>query len=200
MQAISLQCSSLKFVGSADYMNVDTWTVYEGPIFTGSEYYGEADAANLGSLTDQGSSIILTGTSPWTFYELVDLWLYLHLFLYYLSILRYITFLLYSILLFSILPICSALHYLSTWLQITHILYCIHLFYFILHASSAIYYASALLYITFLLYSILPIFSGEILRDEYLHKNCIHTFWYICFRVFVYACIRIQDFRFLGHS
>ncbi|MDK2413019.1 hypothetical protein QHH03_28435, partial [Aphanizomenon sp. 202] len=65
----SKMCSSLKFVGSADYMNVDTWTVYEGPIFTGSEYYGEADAANLGSLTDQGSSIILTGTSPWTFYD-----------------------------------------------------------------------------------------------------------------------------------
>ncbi|XP_042864158.1 uncharacterized protein LOC122248307 [Penaeus japonicus] len=62
-------CSSLKFVGSPDYMNVDTWTVYEGPIFTGSEYYGEADAGTLGSITDQGSSIILTGTSPWTFYD-----------------------------------------------------------------------------------------------------------------------------------
>ncbi|XP_037798371.1 uncharacterized protein LOC119593494 [Penaeus monodon] len=68
-QEYSNMCSSLKFVGSPDYMNVDTWTVFEGPIFTGSEYYGEADAANLGSLTDQGSSIILTGTSPWTFYD-----------------------------------------------------------------------------------------------------------------------------------
>ncbi|XP_037774636.1 uncharacterized protein LOC119571369 [Penaeus monodon] len=47
--------------GEPDYMNVDTWTVFEGPIFTGSEYYGEADAANLGSLTDQGSFHHLDG-------------------------------------------------------------------------------------------------------------------------------------------
>merc|ERR1719369_1160234 len=50
-------------------MDLDTWTLYEGTIFTGSEYYGEGDSQDLGPLSYQASSLIVTGKSAWTFYE-----------------------------------------------------------------------------------------------------------------------------------
>ncbi|XP_063598576.1 uncharacterized protein LOC134775064 [Penaeus indicus] len=65
----SYMASSLKFVGSPETMDADGFTVFEGTAFTGSEFYSESDAADLGPLTRRGSSIIITGTSPWTFYS-----------------------------------------------------------------------------------------------------------------------------------
>ncbi|XP_047478728.1 uncharacterized protein LOC125031811 [Penaeus chinensis] len=65
----SYMASSLKFVGSPDTMDADGFTVFEGTAFTGSEFYSESDAADLGPLTRHGSSIVITGTSPWTFYS-----------------------------------------------------------------------------------------------------------------------------------
>ncbi|XP_027230991.2 uncharacterized protein [Penaeus vannamei] len=67
--AYSDMCSSLKYVGSPSEINYDTWTVYEGTLFTGSESYGSSSHSNT---QKRGSSIILTGTSPWTFYDEED--------------------------------------------------------------------------------------------------------------------------------
>ncbi|XP_069996874.1 uncharacterized protein [Penaeus vannamei] len=65
----SYMASSLKFVGSPDGVDADAFTVYEGTAFTGNEFYSESDATDLGPLTRKGSSIAITGTSPWTFYS-----------------------------------------------------------------------------------------------------------------------------------
>nr|XP_053631619.1 uncharacterized protein LOC128687988 isoform X2 [Cherax quadricarinatus] len=61
--------SSLRYGGSTSCLNCDTWTVYLDLYFSGSEYYGTTDTASLGSLQKEVSSILLTGISPWTFYN-----------------------------------------------------------------------------------------------------------------------------------
>ncbi|XP_045608221.1 uncharacterized protein [Procambarus clarkii] len=61
--------SSLRYAGSPYVLNDDTWTVYEGTSFAGSEYYGSYDSDSLGNLAGKVSSLILTGVSPWTIYS-----------------------------------------------------------------------------------------------------------------------------------
>merc|ERR1712212_911288 len=61
--------TSLKYAGSPYDYRDDTWTVYSGEGFTDQEHFGNSDAANLGSLGDDVSSIIITGNSAWTFYD-----------------------------------------------------------------------------------------------------------------------------------
>merc|ERR1711942_615672 len=50
-------------------MQADTLTVYEGEYFTGNEFYCTSDCGNLGNLDLDASSMIITGTSPWTVYD-----------------------------------------------------------------------------------------------------------------------------------
>ncbi|KAB7497233.1 hypothetical protein Anas_06083 [Armadillidium nasatum] len=64
--------SSLKYAGNRYVLNEDSYTIYSGEFYTGDEFYGNVDTASLSSLTDQGSSIILTGLSDWTFYTEYD--------------------------------------------------------------------------------------------------------------------------------
>ncbi|XP_045618953.1 uncharacterized protein [Procambarus clarkii] len=61
--------SSLRYGGSPDCLGCDTWTVYQGQYFTGSEFYGTTDSNFFGNLQGQVSAILLTGTSAWTFYD-----------------------------------------------------------------------------------------------------------------------------------
>ncbi|XP_068227212.1 uncharacterized protein [Palaemon carinicauda] len=61
--------TSMRYVGNKDIPNADTWTLFEGEYYTGMEFYGEKDAANLEYLDLQGSSLVLTGQSPWTIYS-----------------------------------------------------------------------------------------------------------------------------------
>ncbi|XP_071542387.1 uncharacterized protein [Panulirus ornatus] len=62
-------CTSLRYAGSPNYLNEDTWTMYEGSYFTGVEYYGNGESSNFGPITGSVSSFILTGLSPWTIYS-----------------------------------------------------------------------------------------------------------------------------------
>lgn len=61
--------SSIRYAGSGESPNDDTWTVFAGQYFTGSEYYGVTDSASLDYLDLDTSSIIVTGLSPWTLYS-----------------------------------------------------------------------------------------------------------------------------------
>ncbi|XP_037800247.1 uncharacterized protein LOC119595148 [Penaeus monodon] len=61
--------TSLRYAGSPYSLNDETWTVYSGEAFTGDELMGNNDAASLGYLGDDVSSIIIVGQSAWTFYD-----------------------------------------------------------------------------------------------------------------------------------
>ncbi|XP_063600434.1 uncharacterized protein LOC134776608 [Penaeus indicus] len=61
--------TSLRYAGSPYSLEDETWTVYSGEAFTGHELKGFEDAASLGSLGDDVSSIIIVGQSAWTFYD-----------------------------------------------------------------------------------------------------------------------------------
>ncbi|MDK2412926.1 beta/gamma crystallin-related protein, partial [Aphanizomenon sp. 202] len=61
--------TSLRYAGSPYSLNDETWTVYSGESFTGHEVMGNEDAASLGPLGDDVSSIIILGQSAWTFYD-----------------------------------------------------------------------------------------------------------------------------------
>ncbi|XP_045624276.1 uncharacterized protein [Procambarus clarkii] len=61
--------SSLRYAGSPFQLNEDSWTMYTGQGFTEDTLYGASDMPSLGRLSADVSSIILTGTSAWTFYQ-----------------------------------------------------------------------------------------------------------------------------------
>lgn len=61
--------TSLKFGGNRYTWNEDSYTLYEGEYMTGAEFYGNIPTTSLGILNNQGSSLVLTGLSPWTFYS-----------------------------------------------------------------------------------------------------------------------------------
>ncbi|KAG7169455.1 putative Beta/Gamma crystallin-containing protein 1, partial [Homarus americanus] len=61
--------SSLRYAGSPFQLNEDCWTIYAGEGFTEEGLYGNTDAGNLDRLSGEVSSIVLTGTSSWTFYD-----------------------------------------------------------------------------------------------------------------------------------
>jgi len=49
--------------------NVDTFTLYEGEWFRADEFYGVTNYTSLKYMAGKGSSLIITGLSPWTFYS-----------------------------------------------------------------------------------------------------------------------------------
>ncbi|CAL4105042.1 unnamed protein product [Meganyctiphanes norvegica] len=61
--------SSVRFAGSPTNINSDSWTLYDGASFTRNSLYGTQDSGDLGELDLKVSSVILTGTSPWSFYS-----------------------------------------------------------------------------------------------------------------------------------
>ncbi|CAL4117393.1 unnamed protein product, partial [Meganyctiphanes norvegica] len=61
--------SSVRFAGDPTNWQADTLTVYEGQYFTGNEFYCTSDCGSLGNLDLDASSLIVTGTSPWTVYD-----------------------------------------------------------------------------------------------------------------------------------
>ncbi|XP_047502383.1 gamma-crystallin N-like [Penaeus chinensis] len=61
--------TSLRYAGSPYSLDDETWNVYSGEAFTGDALWGYEDAASLGSLGDDVSSIIIVGQSAWTFYD-----------------------------------------------------------------------------------------------------------------------------------
>ncbi|XP_042885675.1 uncharacterized protein LOC122261911 [Penaeus japonicus] len=61
--------SSIKYVGSPNNLNADTLTLYQGTYFTGMEFYAFEDVPNLQSFTNLASSVMVTGSSPWTLYS-----------------------------------------------------------------------------------------------------------------------------------
>lgn len=67
------QTSSLRYAGSPFALNEDSFTLYEGEFFTGSEFWGNEDYYNsLDYLDQMASSLVLTGLSPWTFFTGLD--------------------------------------------------------------------------------------------------------------------------------
>jgi len=60
--------SSIKFVGKTEDYRQDTITFYETTYFQANEEYVEHDIPNL-SLMGRISSLIVTGSSPWTIYD-----------------------------------------------------------------------------------------------------------------------------------
>ncbi|CAL4117391.1 unnamed protein product, partial [Meganyctiphanes norvegica] len=61
--------SSIRFAGDPLDLNSDSWTLYQGSYFTGDEFFGVQDVADLENLDMRGSSFIITGTSAWTVYS-----------------------------------------------------------------------------------------------------------------------------------
>ncbi|KAK8384923.1 hypothetical protein O3P69_014470 [Scylla paramamosain] len=61
--------SSLRFVGSLEYLNADTITFYEGNSFTAAEFFAVGDNSNFGQMTGRISSLIVTGKSYWTIFS-----------------------------------------------------------------------------------------------------------------------------------
>ncbi|XP_018016466.1 uncharacterized protein LOC108673189 [Hyalella azteca] len=60
--------SSLRYAGSPYGLNDDSFTLYQGQTFTGSEFWGETNSGTLDYMDADGSSLVLTGRSPWTFF------------------------------------------------------------------------------------------------------------------------------------
>nr|XP_027227624.1 uncharacterized protein LOC113819614 [Penaeus vannamei] len=64
-----MRFSSIKFVGSPNALNADTFTLYQGTYFSGMEKYTIEDIPDLGAFSNLASSAIVTGSSPWTLYS-----------------------------------------------------------------------------------------------------------------------------------
>lgn len=62
------QMSSLRYGGSSSSLNEDSFTLYQGTLFTGSEFWSNTDVQVLDYMDLDGSSMVLTGLSPWTFF------------------------------------------------------------------------------------------------------------------------------------
>ncbi|KAF2366418.1 Gamma-crystallin-related, partial [Trinorchestia longiramus] len=60
--------SSLRYGGSPYSLNEDSFTLYQGELFTGSEFWSNTNSATLDYLDLDGSSLLLTGVSAWTFF------------------------------------------------------------------------------------------------------------------------------------
>ena len=65
------QASSFRYAGSPTSLDGDSFTLYEAQGFIGAEFYGDASVPDLRNLASKGQSLIITGTSKWTFYTLV---------------------------------------------------------------------------------------------------------------------------------
>jgi len=51
-------------------LNGDSFTLYEGDYFTGSEFYGDEDYfTSLDYMAGKGSSLVITGVTAWTFFS-----------------------------------------------------------------------------------------------------------------------------------
>ncbi|CAL4066386.1 unnamed protein product [Meganyctiphanes norvegica] len=62
------ELSSLRYVGSG-YLEDETVTLYHSWSYEGGEALFLKDEDDLSDMTDEVSSFIITGPSPWTFYE-----------------------------------------------------------------------------------------------------------------------------------
>jgi len=59
----------MRYADSPSTLNADTFTLYDGEFFRGAELYGTGSMPSLGNMAGKGSSLIITGLSPWTFYS-----------------------------------------------------------------------------------------------------------------------------------
>jgi len=60
--------SSFKYSGDPNIFNENAFTLYSGKIFTGNEFWSNRDVPNLDYMSNDASSLIITGLSPWTFF------------------------------------------------------------------------------------------------------------------------------------
>ncbi|XP_064084817.1 uncharacterized protein LOC135200265 [Macrobrachium nipponense] len=61
--------SSIRYAGDRHNPNGNTWTLFDGEYFSGQEFFGVTDAYSLQYLDLKASSLVITGSSPWTIYS-----------------------------------------------------------------------------------------------------------------------------------
>lgn len=67
--ALELQVSSLRYAGGQSAMNEDGYNLYHGTYYTGKELYETINIPDLSEYHQDVASIIIIGTSYWTFCE-----------------------------------------------------------------------------------------------------------------------------------
>jgi len=66
--ALNNKANSVRYAGSNTVLDESTFSLYEGQGFMGQELYGETSQADLRDFNAKAQSVIVTGTSGWTFY------------------------------------------------------------------------------------------------------------------------------------
>lgn len=66
--SLNNMATSIRYAGSNTVLDQSSFTLYEGQGFQGLEMYSENSQTDLRNMNARAQSIILTGTSAWTFY------------------------------------------------------------------------------------------------------------------------------------
>jgi hypothetical protein len=64
--------SSVRYAGSPDGLNAEFVNLYEGDGYTGDEFQTGESAISVGNIDQKVSSLIISGTSEWTFFTGLD--------------------------------------------------------------------------------------------------------------------------------
>merc|ERR1712002_96820 len=62
------KASSIRYAGSSTALDQSSFTLFDGQGFMGAEFFGSSSVSDLRQLAAKGESLIVTGTSQWTFY------------------------------------------------------------------------------------------------------------------------------------
>jgi len=62
------KASSIRYAGSSSSLDQSSFTLFDGQGFMGAEFFSSSSVSDLRQLAAKGESLIITGTSQWTFY------------------------------------------------------------------------------------------------------------------------------------